>query len=271
MKEKQISSQIKNLLVSLNQLESDISEGKHLLFQKDKLKDIAIQLHLLADQIGIEDTKIDTPIEQATVVETKIQEVIPTPTVAKLVETVKEVVPEPEPTPEPIPEPKIESKEEIVEVPVSEIQEPETEVEVPKIEVELVPVKPEMKKEAVENIVLKPLETKKENIVETISVNDKLSKSAMPPQNIAEKLKETPIPDLVKAIAISKKFEFINLLFDGNSEFYKYCIQTIQSSTDYQLAIQFIEQEVIVKYDWQEHEKLASEFFSLVRRRFLIN
>ena len=100
-------------------------------------------------------------------------------------------------------------------------------------------------------------------------MNDKLSKSAIPPQNIAEKLKETPISDLVKAIAISKKFEFINLLFDGNSEFYKQCIQTVQSSSDYQTAIQYIEQEVIVKFDWQEHEKLAAEFFSLVRRRFL--
>lgn len=268
MKEKQISNQIKNLLVSLNQLESDISEGKHLLFQKDKLKDIAIQLHLLADQIGIEDQVIEAPVVSATIVETKIQEVTPTPTVTKLVETVKEIVPEPEPIPAPIPEPIIEAKEEIVEVPVSKIQEPET-VVVPKIEVEVVPLKPEIKKETVETIVAKPIETKKETIVESVSVNDKLSKSAVPPQNIAEKLKETPISDLVKAIAISKKFEFINLLFDGNSEFYKQCIQTIQASSDYQTAIQFIEQEVIVKYDWQEHEKLAAEFFSLVRRRFL--
>jgi hypothetical protein len=269
MKEKQISNQIKNLLVSLNQLESDISEGKHLLFQKDKLKDIAIQLHLLADQIGIEDQVIEAPVVNATIVETKTQEVTPTPTVVKLVETVKEIVPEPEPIPVPIPEPIIEAKEEIVEVPVSKIQAPETLVEVPKIEVEVVPVKPEIKKETVETIVAKPIETKKEIIVESVSVNDKLSKSAVPPQNIAEKLKETPISDLVKAIAISKKFEFINLLFDGNSEFYKQCIQTIQASSDYQSAIQFIEQEVIVKYDWQEHEKLAAEFFSLVRRRFL--
>lgn len=268
MKEKQISNQIKNLLVSLNQLESDISEGKHLLFQKDKLKDIAIQLHLLADQIGIEDQIIEAPVVKPTIVETKTQEVTPTPTVVKLVETVKEIVPEPEPIPAPIPEPIIEAKEEIVEVPVPKIQEPET-VEVPKIEVEVVPVKPEIKKETVETIVAKPIETKKEIIVESVSVNDKLSKSAVPPQNIAEKLKETPISDLVKAIAISKKFEFINLLFDGNSEFYKQCIQTIQASSDYQSAIQFIEQEVIVKYDWQEHEKLAAEFFSLVRRRFL--
>lgn len=269
MKEKQISNQIKNLLVSLNQLESDISEGKHLLFQKDKLKDIAIQLHLLADQIGIEDQIIEAPVVNPTIVETKTQEVTPTPTVVKLVETVKEIVPEPEPIPAPIPEPIIEAKEEIVEVPVPKIQEPETLVEVPKIEVEVVPVKPEIKKETVETIVAKPIETKKEIIVESVSVNDKLSKSAVPPQNIAEKLKETPISDLVKAIAISKKFEFINLLFDGNSEFYKQCIQTIQASSDYQSAIQFIEQEVIVKYDWQEHEKLAAEFFSLVRRRFL--
>jgi hypothetical protein len=265
MKENQISSQIKNLLVSLTQLESDISEGKHLLFQKDKLKNIAIQLHSLADQIGVEETVIDTPVVNAPIVETKVQETVPTPSVVKLVETVKEIVPEPVPIPEPI----IEPKEEIIEKPISKIQEPEKVVEVPKIEVEVVPVKPEIKKEIIETSVPKPSETKKDNIVESVSVNDKLSKSAVPTQNIAEKLKETPISDLVKAIAISKKFEFINLLFDGNSEFYKQCIQTIQSSSDYQAAIQYIEQDVIVKFDWQEHEKLAAEFFSLVRRRFL--
>ena len=162
-------------------------------------------------------------------------------------------------------------------VPVAKVEVPEIIVEVPKTVVEVVEekqeVKPEVKleekKELIETIVAKPIETKKETIVESVSVNDKLSKSAVPPQNIAEKLKETPIPDLVKAIAISKKFEFINLLFDGNAEFYKQCIQTVQSSSDYQTEIQYIEQVVLVKFDWQEHEKLAAEFFSLVRRRFL--
>jgi hypothetical protein len=265
MKENQISSQIKNLLVSLTQLESDINEGKHLLFQKDKLKNIAIQLHSLADQIGVEETVIDAPIVNEPIVETKVQETVSTPTVVKLVETVKEIVPEPEPIPEPIIEPKVE----IVEVPVENLQVPEPVIEAPKAIVEVHVEKPVEKKESIETNIPKPVETKKESIVESVSVNDKLSKSAIPPQNIAEKLKETPISDLVKAIAISKKFEFINLLFDGNSEFYKQCIQTIQTSSDYQTAIQYIEQDVIVKFDWQEHEKLAAEFFSLVRRRFL--
>lgn len=280
MKENQISSQIKNLLVSLAQLESDISNGNHLLFQKDKLKNIAVQLHLLADQIGIEDQIIQTPVLMGNVTENKAPEIVHTPTIAKLHESVNEVAPVNEIIPEPIPEPKLEPKHEPVEeveVPVAKEEVTEIIVEAPKPLVEVVEEKPEEKpvvkieqiKEVVETIVAKPIESKKETIVESVSVNDKLSKSAFPPQNIAEKLKETPISDLVKAIAISKKFEFINLLFDGNSELYKQCIQTVQSSSDYQSAIKYIEQEVIVKFDWQEHEKLAAEFFSLVRRRFL--
>jgi hypothetical protein len=288
MKETQISSQIKNLLASLAQLESDISKGNHLLFQKDKLKNIAIQLHLLADQIGIEEPVVEAPVVTIPVAEINATETSQIPKVAKLVELVKEVepvkeiIPEPipEPTPEPIPEPTPEPTPEPVEevaVPVAKVEVPEIIVEVPKTVVEVVEekqevkseVKLEEKKEPIETIVAKPIETKKETIVESVSVNDKLSKSAVPPQNIAEKLKETPIPDLVKAIAISKKFEFINLLFDGNAEYYKQCIQTVQSSSDYQTAIQYIEQDVLVKFDWQEHEKLAAEFFSLVRRRFL--
>jgi len=142
MKENQISSQIKNLLVSLTQLESDINEGKHLLFQKDKLKNIAIQLHSLADQIGVEETVIDVPVVNAPIVETKVQETVPTPTVVKLVETVKEIVPEPEPIPEPIIEPKVE----IVEVPVENLQVPEPVIEAPKTVVEVHVEKPIEKK-----------------------------------------------------------------------------------------------------------------------------
>jgi hypothetical protein len=276
MKENQISSQIKSLLASLAQLESDISAGNHLLFQKDKLKSIAIQLHLLADQIGIEEPVLETPLVSKPVTEVKAPETLHKPNVAKLHEPIKEVEHVTEIIPEPIPEPVPEPVEEVV-APVAKVEVPEIIVEAPKPIVEVVEekqeVKPEVKleekKEIIETIVAKPIETKKETVVESVSVNDKLSKSVVPPQNIAEKLKETPIPDLVKAIAISKKFEFINLLFDGNSEFYKQCIQTVQSSSDYQTAIQYIEQDVLVKYDWQEHEKLAAEFFSLVRRRFL--
>lgn len=104
---------------------------------------------------------------------------------------------------------------------------------------------------------------------EEISLNEKISKSKQPVLNFAEKSKETPIKDLLKAISISKKFEFINGLFDGNSEAYKNCINTIQNSGTYQEAVDFLENGIVESYEWQDNEKLSEEFFSLVRRRFM--
>jgi hypothetical protein len=101
-----------------------------------------------------------------------------------------------------------------------------------------------------------------------ISLNEKLSKTKISTQNYAEKSKETPISDLLKAISISKKFEFINGLFDGNSEAYKTCINTIQNAESYESAIEYLEQDVLVNFNWDENEKLASELFLLIKRRF---
>lgn len=104
---------------------------------------------------------------------------------------------------------------------------------------------------------------------EEVSVNDRFSKSKLPVMNYADKSKETPIKDLVKAIPIGKKFEFINGLFDGNSEAYKNCLNTMQNAGSYEEAIMHLESEIANVYDWEENEKLAAEFFSLIRRRHL--
>lgn len=101
------------------------------------------------------------------------------------------------------------------------------------------------------------------------SLNDRLSKNKQPAVNLIEKSKETPIKDITKAISIGKKFEFINALFDGNSEAYKACLQRVQNSENIQEAYEFLENEIVNTYHWEENEKLAEEFFSLTRRRFL--
>ncbi len=107
------------------------------------------------------------------------------------------------------------------------------------------------------------------NEEEEISINDRFSKGKVPVLNYAEKSKETPIKDLSKAISIGKKFEFINLLFGGNSDAYKNCINNLQNSDSYDNAISYLETEISNTPDWEENEKLGSEFFALVRRRFM--
>lgn len=107
------------------------------------------------------------------------------------------------------------------------------------------------------------------NDEEEISINERFSKGKVPVLNYAEKSKETPIKDLSKAISIGKKFEFINLLFAGNSDAYKNCINNIQNSDSYETAVTYLETEISNTPDWEENEKLGSEFFALVRRRFM--
>ena len=102
---------------------------------------------------------------------------------------------------------------------------------------------------------------------EDLSINEKISKNKQPIMNVSDKSRETSIPDLSKAISIGKKFEFINDLFDGNSEHYKSSIQYLQNAENYQSAINYIETEITNKYNWNDNEHLAAEFFSLIKRR----
>lgn len=103
------------------------------------------------------------------------------------------------------------------------------------------------------------------------SLNAKLSKSIKPVINIVEKSKETPIKDLVKSISISKKFEFIKVLFNGNSEAYKLALNAVQNAGSYEEAIQYLQNNVTGQYDWttEESEELAHEFYGLLRRRHM--
>ena len=110
---------------------------------------------------------------------------------------------------------------------------------------------------------------KPKNTEPQVPLVEKLNKTIEPVINVVDKQKETPIADIVKAISISKKFEFINTLFDGQADVYKNSIQTIQEANSYEDATQFIDTTLSQQFNWNEHEKLAAEFFSLVRRRFL--
>ncbi len=101
------------------------------------------------------------------------------------------------------------------------------------------------------------------------TVNGKIAKFKQPEINVADKLKDMPIKELVKAISISKKFEFINELFQGNAEAYKTCLQTVESIGSFEKAAVFLENEVADKLNWEENETLAAEFFLLVKRRYL--
>lgn len=102
-----------------------------------------------------------------------------------------------------------------------------------------------------------------------LTVNEKISRTKQPVMNYAEKSNETPIQDLTKSISIGKKFEFINGLFNGNADAYKDCLANLQKQQSFQNAENYLEENVFTHYNWEENEKLAGEFFALLRRRFM--
>ncbi|MFN8291449.1 MAG: hypothetical protein U0U70_14425 [Chitinophagaceae bacterium] len=100
---------------------------------------------------------------------------------------------------------------------------------------------------------------------QTESLNDKLK---MGKTELVERLKETPVKDLRKAIGINDRFLFINELFRGDENMYERCIKTINSFNIYAEAEYWISRELKVKLGWKDDSGTVQHFDQLVRRRF---
>ncbi|MBA2408027.1 MAG: hypothetical protein H0V65_08575, partial [Chitinophagales bacterium] len=86
---------------------------------------------------------------------------------------------------------------------------------------------------------------------------------------IADKLKQTPIKDLKSYIGLNKRFSFISSLFTGREKDYDEAITRVNDFESYDQALQFIQEDLMNKYDWKEDEPMVAEFFNLVMRRYL--
>jgi len=97
------------------------------------------------------------------------------------------------------------------------------------------------------------------------SLNDKLKQGKT---ELVERLKETPVKDLRKAIGINDRFLFINELFRGDESMYERCIKTINSFSIYPEAEYWITRELKVKLGWHTDSETVKHFDQLVKRRF---
>ncbi len=109
-----------------------------------------------------------------------------------------------------------------------------------------------------------PKEINESGVPET-SLNDRL-KQIKP--EIVERLKETPVKDLRKAVGINDRFLFINELFRGDEKMYERCIKTINSFSIYAEAEYWITRELKVKLGWNNDNETVQIFDQLVKRRF---
>ena len=97
------------------------------------------------------------------------------------------------------------------------------------------------------------------------SLNDKLKQGKT---ELVERLKETPVKDLRKAIGINDRFHFINELFRGDENMYERCIKTINNFNIYAEAEYWITRELKVKLGWNNNSETVQHFDQLVKRRF---
>lgn len=100
---------------------------------------------------------------------------------------------------------------------------------------------------------------------QTESLNDKLKQGKT---ELVERLKESPVKDLRKAIGINDRFLFINDLFRGDENMYERCIKTINSFNIYPEAEYWITRELKVKLGWKDESETVQHFDQLVKRRF---
>jgi len=97
------------------------------------------------------------------------------------------------------------------------------------------------------------------------SLNDRLKETKT---ELVERLKETPVKDLRKAIGINDRFVFINDLFQGDESTYERSIKTINSFNIYAEAEYWINRELKVKLGWRHDHPSVMQFDQLVKRRF---
>ncbi|HEY1046256.1 MAG TPA: hypothetical protein VGF79_07445 [Bacteroidia bacterium] len=262
--DKEKMEKLRAALTLIQNAVNELEGQRNVDFFKTVIKNKSIEIFELVTALELNEESSNLKSETETKVKT-IEHVVATPETPKMVE-----VPKTENIPvkaEPIIEEKVIEPMVIEPEPIREkIAEPEVIAKVvePIAEKAVEPLKIQ-KTEPAEEVKSK----KQEAHIENESLNDRLSKNKQPAHNLVEKSKETPIADLAKSISISKKFEFINGLFDGKAEAYKACLQTIQNASNVEEAYAFLENEIANTYEWDENEKLAEEFFSLTRRRFL--
>lgn len=86
-----------------------------------------------------------------------------------------------------------------------------------------------------------------------------------PKVDMSTRLQNKPIGDLGKAIGINDKFLFIKELFDGDSARYSETLIHLNSFSDLNDAIIFLQDN----FQWTDNNEYAAKFIDLVRRKFI--
>lgn len=112
----------------------------------------------------------------------------------------------------------------------------------------------------------KPVLEKSTEENKDLSVNEKLAVEKK--TSVAEKLQQSKIDDLRTVIGINQKFLFMNDLFEGEKSHYDNVIDKINSLQSKNEVINFIDNEIVSKYNWDEGDESVQAFRALIDRKF---
>jgi len=258
---KEIYTALRQINEALSASINEAENSENIAFFKESIKQAAIDLFSQAQLINVS-PNVKSSVEIKFI---KTEE---------LTEAIEAISEPPKSEPIPIQETIVEKAAPVINIPISKNEAKAIEI----IKEDISKVAPPLKeKEGVTLLDVKPSNSnptpsivKQEALdLDEATVNGKIAKYKQTTIYLADKLKDTPIQELVKAISISKKFEFINELFQGNADAYKACILAVESAGSFDAAANFIERNIADTYAWNENENLAAEFFLLVKRRYL--
>lgn len=88
-------------------------------------------------------------------------------------------------------------------------------------------------------------------------------------KELSEKLAETPIADLKKAIALNDRLQYTSELFAGDGQAFERALAALNSASGFEEARAYLVENCVAYYTWTDKKRLdtAKAFVKLVRRR----
>lgn len=86
--------------------------------------------------------------------------------------------------------------------------------------------------------------------------------------SVSDHLHKVPVKDLKAAIGLNEKFQFINQLFNGDSQKYNASVEHLNTCGSSNKAQEFMK-TISLDYNWEKQPSVASLFMDIVERRYL--
>jgi hypothetical protein len=98
------------------------------------------------------------------------------------------------------------------------------------------------------------------------TINDLLRENQS--RSLADKISRSKLENLRAGISLNQKFRFINFLFKGSGAEYDGSLNGVETCSSYEEALNFLNNNYAIKYDWDFNDPEVKEFIEIVERKF---